>query len=221
MFCLLRAVRELWERKQEVNIHGLIKHIRNSFKDYATVSWFKPWIAAEIYNRFLPNGGTVIDPCCGWGGRFMGAMDKPIKYVGYDINKLNIDSHEKLRSFLGNRILLEPEFHVADSGITQFADGDLLFTSPPYDDTENDQGTAGLMHDHLIDDHLREKRSGQADELDGEGREQDIAPDGLVFQKLGGEPAEAEGLLLGGEAGDIVGFPGGGFLGDEDQLGRQ
>jgi hypothetical protein len=63
-------------------------------------------------------------------------MGSKIKYIGYDLNLLSIDSHNRLREFFGNRVTQQPEFICADSSCVDFADGDLLFTSPPYDDTE-------------------------------------------------------------------------------------
>ena len=133
---LSTAVAALWERSQEINIYGLLKHINKFFKDFATVSLFKPWVAAYIYDKYLPNGGAVVDPSCGWGGRLMAVADRDIRYIGYDLNPNAVQSHAALNDFLGSRMKHKNEFHVADSSVIKFADGDLLFTSPPYDDTE-------------------------------------------------------------------------------------
>ena len=86
-------------------------------------------------------------------------------------------------------------------------------------DTEDDQGAVGLVDDDLVDDDLGEQRGGEGDELDGEAGEEDVAPDFLVLEEFGDEPAEAEGLLFSFEAGDFLVLAGAGrFLGDEDQL---
>ena len=86
-------------------------------------------------------------------------------------------------------------------------------------DAEDDQGAVGLVDDDLVDDDLGEQRRGEGDELDGEAGEQDVAPDSLVLQEFGDEPAEAEGLLFSFEAGDFFVLAGTcRFLGDEDQL---
>ena len=71
-------------------------------------------------------------------------------------------------------------------------------------DTENDQGAVSLVNHDLVDDDLGEQRGGQTDELDGEAGEQDIAPDGFVFEEFGDEPLEAEFLLRNFEAGDFA-----------------
>jgi len=133
---LKSAMAELWEKKREINIYGLLKHVAKFYKDFATVSLFKPWIAAHVYNRYLPHGGTVVDPCCGWGGRLMGCADRDIKYVGYDLNQYTVDSHTALTKFLGRRLPIAPEFYQADATNCDVASGDMLFTSPPYDNTE-------------------------------------------------------------------------------------
>ena len=149
---LREATKDLWQRTQEINIYGLLKTIGRKYKDFATVSWFKPWIAKHIYDKYLGNDGVVIDPCCGWGGRLMGISGSNIKYIGYDINPLSINSHQELAKFLGSRLKIAPEFVAADSSTVVFKDGDLLFTSPPYDDTEYYHGvnnitpTVAILH---------------------------------------------------------------------------
>ncbi len=62
------------------------------------------------------------------------------------------------------------------------------------DQRHADDGQRGLrlVHHHLVDDDLGEDGRGEADELDGEGGEQHVAPDALVLEEFGNEPAEAE-----------------------------
>jgi DNA-binding CsgD family transcriptional regulator len=133
---LKRAIEEMWGLNKEINIYGLLKYVKKHMRDFNSVSIFKPWVAGYIYDRYLPNGGTVIDPSCGWGGRFMAASARNIRYIGYDINQLAIKSHENLNEFLGSRVKVKPTFICADSSTHVFDSGDLIFTSPPYDDLE-------------------------------------------------------------------------------------
>lgn len=133
---LRNSIRTIWNNCKEINIYGLLKYVKKYMKDFNCVSIFKPWVAGYIYDKYLPNGGVVIDPSCGWGGRFMATIGRNIKYVGYDLNRLSIESHKEFRNFIGDRVKTEPEFIYADSSIVDFKHGDLLFTSPPYDDLE-------------------------------------------------------------------------------------
>ncbi|MDP1712543.1 MAG: hypothetical protein Q8K86_08810 [Candidatus Nanopelagicaceae bacterium] len=130
---LRRAVADLWTK--EINIYLLVKHIGKFFKDFTPVSIFKPWIAKHVYEKYLPNGGKIIDPCMGWGGRFIASFDRH-QYMGYDLNINSVDAHQKMHQFYKNRVKNAPQFLVADSSTCDFPDGDLLFTSPPYDDAE-------------------------------------------------------------------------------------
>lgn len=159
---MVSAVERLWQNESEVNIYGLVKEIARYFKDFVNVSIFKPWIASYIYDRYLPNGGSVVDPCMGWGGRLMGCMDKNISYFGYDLNQNSVDSHVKLRKFINTRIKCNTEFTQADSSICDFRHADLLFTSPPYDDTELYFGVDSIAtKTSLILDNIFDKFSGK------------------------------------------------------------
>jgi hypothetical protein len=133
------ACRKLWESSKNVTIYGLARLIGKFYKDFSPVSIFKPWVAAYIYDKYLPKGGVVIDPCMGWGGRLFGCLDKNIKYYGYDLNPNSIKANKDLKKFLGHRIG-ETLFSCADSSVIDFPDGDLLFTSPPYDNCEHYHG---------------------------------------------------------------------------------
>ena len=132
---LKNAVRILWERDKETNIYGLLRLINKHFKDFTQPSIFKPWVAGYVYDKYLPNGGVVIDPCMGWGGRLLGCVGRNIKYHGFDLNPLAVEANTNLRKFVGSW-LGECIFTQADSSICDFPDGDLLFTSPPYDACE-------------------------------------------------------------------------------------
>jgi hypothetical protein len=79
---------------------------------------------------------------------------------------------------------------------------DEVLPQPGEETRENDEDThAGgnhneralrLVHDNLVDDHLRKERRSERQELDEEGGDQHVPPDRLVLQELRYEPAEAE-----------------------------
>lgn len=118
-------------------------NIRKSLMVFHTqrVSNFKPTVAKFIYDRYCPQGGTVLDPCAGYGGRLFGAWasDNVNFYVGIDPDDRQIkgnsamamDLHhieKRLTTYL-KRIPFE-NFKGADQTY------DMIFTSPPYFDTE-------------------------------------------------------------------------------------
>jgi hypothetical protein len=132
---LKNAIIDLWDKKTEVSIYGLVKYIGKFFKDFTPVSVFKPWIARHVYEKYLPNGGAVVDPCMGWGGRLLACVDGEYNYKGIDLNQASVNSNYELYKFAKSK-LKDCSFVCADSSICDFPDGDLLFTSPPYDNTE-------------------------------------------------------------------------------------
>lgn len=129
------SIKRIWG--PGISIYRLVRCIGKYYKDFSPVSVFKPWVARSVYNKYLPSGGVIVDPCMGWGGRLLGTIDLNYKYIGYDYNQLAVKSHEQLSLFLGSRLLNKPLFNNADTGITKLEQGDLLFTSPPYDNTEH------------------------------------------------------------------------------------
>jgi hypothetical protein len=129
---LFKALEKIWN-KEIVNIYLLVRTIGKDFKDFSPVSVFKPWVAATVYDKYLPKGGIIIDPCMGWGGRLLGCVNRNIQYIGYDLNPNSINSHNDLAKFIN---FTNCTFLCADSSSCDIPDGDLLFTSPPYDNCE-------------------------------------------------------------------------------------
>ena len=144
---LKQAIEDLWGTKKNINIYGLVNLIAKRFKDFATVSIFKPWVARFIYDELLPSGGVVIDPCMGWGGRLLGTLDSNVGYIGFDLNPKVIEAHKNMREFIGARMSIEPRFSIADASSVIWPKGNLLFTSPPYDDTEYYDGLPNQCKD--------------------------------------------------------------------------
>jgi len=100
-----------------------------------TVSNFRPSVARWIYDKY--GGDKVFDPCMGFGGRLIGAISSPkVKhYEGCDPNTKTFDGLSKMAKNLQdttkvvlNNIVVE-EYEPKDTF-------DLVFTSPPYFDTE-------------------------------------------------------------------------------------
>jgi len=114
-------------------------NIRKSLKAFGTqsVSNFKPTIAKWVYQNYCPAGGSVLDPCMGYGGRMMGAMASHIgSYFGVDpdflVYRNNLFLHEALTNAGSNVkvILNQAPFEIENS--VEEKEFDLVFTSPPY-----------------------------------------------------------------------------------------
>lgn len=110
---------------------------------------FKPSISKYIYETYVPEGGVVLDPCSGYSGRLVGCIsaNKGIKYHGIDPDGRTACGNTECASFfskfydiLGNR-----EYNFGFSFDLGCAEDimpeldrkyDLIFTSPPYFNTE-------------------------------------------------------------------------------------
>ena len=149
---LLSALEYLWGKPNSCNIYGLINTISSRYRDFAMVSMFKPWVARAVYEKFLPNGGVIVDPCCGWGGRMIACMESEYSYVGSDINNSNIEANRSMADYIGNHYINKPVLKQQDATI-HIDQGDLLFTSPPYDDTERYYGidSASIKSEYIYE----------------------------------------------------------------------
>lgn len=118
-------------------------NIRKSLKAFGTqsVSNFRPTIAKWVYQMFSPDGGDVLDPCAGYGGRLFGAMCSHVgEYVGIDPSEESVTGNINLAITLSNIskgtypncLLKKLPFEDYETK-RKF---DLVFTSPPYFNTE-------------------------------------------------------------------------------------
>jgi hypothetical protein len=102
---------------------------------HRTPSVFRSTVARWIYDTYCPAGGTVWDPCAGYGGRLLGAAtsSKVGRYVGTDVEPETVDGNNRLAAQLGASHC-RVELHRAE----EYDPGpvSLVFTSPPYFDRE-------------------------------------------------------------------------------------
>ena len=61
---------------------------------------------------------------------------------------------------------------------------------------QHGQGRVALVHQHLVDDQLREDRHAHAEQLQHDGGDRDVAEGLALAQDLGDEPAQSERLVL-------------------------
>jgi hypothetical protein len=91
---------------------------------------FRPALAKAIVEAFCPPGGTVLDPCAGYGGRCAGTLAAGRAYFGVDPHPDAGKAHRGLHEILGGSFtFLNVPFEDASLDGVQ---ADLVFTSPPY-----------------------------------------------------------------------------------------
>jgi len=91
---------------------------------------FRPCSAKALVDHFCPQGGLVLDPCAGYGGRAVGTLAAGRQYVGVDPHPKAGDAYKNLSSLLGKEITFyNAPFEDVDLGELQ---ADLVLTSPPY-----------------------------------------------------------------------------------------
>jgi len=118
-----------------------IKYASIGFAGVQLAFEFQPSIARDIYLKYCPVGGRVLDPCHGWGGRVVGWLSANLKghYVGFDPSTRTHQGVANLIDFLKQ----SETKSTAESICLPFEDAelekesfDLALTSPPYFDTE-------------------------------------------------------------------------------------
>lgn len=102
---------------------------------------FPARLARDLIDEFTPEGGRVLDPCHGWGGRYVGFLlgVNAREYVGCDPSPVAHAGLERARSALSGfaesdktaQFIEQPFEEVNLSGEFDFA-----LTSPPYFDVE-------------------------------------------------------------------------------------
>ena len=92
---------------------------------------FRPHLAKTIVSNF--SGQTVLDPCCGWGGRMLGTVAAGKKYIGFEPNTETYNNLLKLAEFLNIKDKIEI-YNVGAEHMSQYLKQkvDIVLTSPPY-----------------------------------------------------------------------------------------
>jgi 16S rRNA G966 N2-methylase RsmD len=95
--------------------------------------------AMEIYKRFCPPGGTVLDPSAGWGDRLCGAAASGVvgEYIGIDPNETLYQGYSNIvDNHAGNMRVRILSMGSQELPYESEKSVDLVFTSPPYRDLE-------------------------------------------------------------------------------------
>lgn len=144
------AINRVMELGKRPNHAGIRKILRTRDGVRSVVN-FKPVISKYIYETYVPQNGTVLDPCAGYGGRLTGliATRKNLTYHGIDpcpetvIGNAQLAGHfSKLYDVLTNEkawpFNYSFDMGCAEDVMPKLNSGsyDLIFTSPPYFDIE-------------------------------------------------------------------------------------
>ena len=95
---------------------------------------FRPHLTKMIVDRYQAK--TVLDPCCGWGGRMLGTVAAGAEYIGFEPNTETYKHLLELADFVN----ITDKIHIYNEGAENIKNYDihcdLVLTSPPYYDTE-------------------------------------------------------------------------------------
>ena len=97
---------------------------------------FRPSAAKALVDKYCPQGGTVMDPCAGYGGRLLGTILSGAKYIGCDPNVPTVVALRELHTWVASYIPTvsdKVEIYQEQAEDLEFPIGvDVILTSPPY-----------------------------------------------------------------------------------------
>lgn len=99
-------------------------------------------LAKSLIDEFCTEGGTMLDPCAGWGGRMVGflASDNAREYQGFDASPYQCEGDTLIFDTFKDATKTEKAASVVCSPFekAKLSDNsfDFAMTSPPYFDTE-------------------------------------------------------------------------------------
>ena len=121
--------------------NGGMRRILKTRNGVKSVTDFKPVIARFVYDTYAPINGFVLDPCCGYSGRLIGALASKnnINYHGIDPDINTIQGNLSCYNILKDSTKCNCRFYLgcAEDIMPEInREYDVIFTSPPYFDLE-------------------------------------------------------------------------------------
>ena len=123
-----------------------IREICRNEKESSRINQFPPRVAISVLKDLFPNGGIkMLDPTHGFGGRLLGSCCSGLvrNYTGIDLSEETHKGCKEMVKWLEGHINTEVELIFGDCldkmGFLE-DDFDLVFTSPPFLDTERYKG---------------------------------------------------------------------------------
>jgi hypothetical protein len=129
---LAKAIRKVIEKSKSSKISP--NALRSELFTYGGVTNFRPILAKSLIQRF--GSRKILDPCCGYGGRLLGAMASDAdEYTGYDANGHTVMQLRRLAKIAGRRFDNKTKVTIRYGAFEESEpenDFDMVCTSPPY-----------------------------------------------------------------------------------------
>ena len=150
---LLRVITHLVKKGRRVTPGAVFSNMKYISR---TPGHFFPAAAVSVIKAHLPEGGSMFDPFLGWGGRTLGAVCSNVsRLVGCDLQSEVVSGCKTVASDFSKFGTKNVEFHNMDT-IEFLKDTDekfdLVFSSPPFMDTENYGVESDAMKLSWLDD---------------------------------------------------------------------
>ena len=97
-----------------------------------TPSNFRPSVAKALVEKYAPEGGLVLDPCAGYGGRALATLALGRRYLGIDPHPEAQKAHLEMAKFVGLEDRLAFHNSPFEDVTLDEAVADMAITSPPY-----------------------------------------------------------------------------------------
>ena len=133
---------------------------------------YRPHMSKLICSKFARR--VVLDPCCGWGGRMLGALAARKHYIGFEPNPVTYKHLKEIVHYFRNEGLDTSKCTLIHDGSENmdkydFSEVDLILTSPPYfnleiyhkgkQQSENNYDTYEEWRDEWLTDVIRKSIS--------------------------------------------------------------
>jgi len=137
---ILRSL-TIWPGRFGANA-SCLRRILKTFSSTASVSNYRPAVAKAVISRYSRHKSIVVDFSAGYGGRLLGALALERRYIGIEVNKIQVHGYRRMR-----RALLDAGFQLPESRFLRgraesvlakipSRTADLVYSSPPFFDWE-------------------------------------------------------------------------------------
>jgi hypothetical protein len=128
-----RSILQSMEEEEGLSFERLLREINFHFTKFGRASHFAPGFARSIIQLMGASGKRIFDPCCGWGGRLIGAYLENCQYAGCELSPQSHNGLVKIAEFLQYEVNVQCQSCLS----VEWPESDLIFTSPPFFDTEH------------------------------------------------------------------------------------